>query len=619
MDFILEQFEHAVYSRQYEESGRLVLGVLQQFDANYGNVGAQFLNRNKTDLNNGQNLDIGVMTRLAAAITCLFSDPGFQLSAAGYLQLLPMQRWLASIFAVTPFRHADHIIRGMNAEKWDSPNLSYAPQNLPKLALLSFPDSEIPMDLDMLWKVSPPLAASLAMIWLSPRFLGTKAAHDKREYVLGWLPDKLPELDFDTLPMGIIQDVVMHSSYAARPDRHNIKKGVNAVIRKKLEAQGWEDILAPVPSQAFKAKPVMLVVLEWFNAAHSIYRTHSTTLRAAREQFWLVGMGYEGQVDAAGRAVFDEFIPVKQGALFEQLTQIKEEAISRSIDALYMPSVGMFPLTILMSNTRIAPVQFTALGHSATTNSPNIDYFVADDDYVGDEACFSETMIRLPIDVMTFVPSAASPKNLIPNLRRQPDIVKIAVGATSMKLNPAFLNACVAIAERAQTKVEFHFMIGQATALVYPQIVNFIQSYLGSKAIIYSGKPYPEYMRNLNECDMFINPFPYGNMNGIVDVVTLGMVGVCLTGREVFEHIDQGLFERLQLPGWMIATTVADYVAAAIRLVDDHAERLQLRRDIISRNGLNTLFSGRPEIFGQEILKRVEMADNKANMRKTPL
>jgi len=175
MDFILEQFEHAVYSRQYEDAGRLVVAVLQQFDANYGNIGPQFATRTRTGQTDPQSVDAGVMTRLAAAITCLFSDPGFQLSPVGYLQLLPMQRWLASIFAVTPFRHADHIIRGMNAEKWDSPNLSYPAHFLPKLALLSFPDSEIPMDLDMLWKVSPPLAASLAMIWISPRFLGTKA------------------------------------------------------------------------------------------------------------------------------------------------------------------------------------------------------------------------------------------------------------------------------------------------------------------------------------------------------------------------------------------------------------------------------------------------------------
>jgi len=607
MDFILEQFEHAVYSRQYEDAGRLVLAVLQQFDANYGNISPQFATRTRTGQTDAQSVDVGVMTRLAAAITCLFSDPGFQLSPAGYFQLLPMQRWLASIFAVTPFRHADHIIRGMNTEKWDSPSLSYPAHFLPKLALLSFPDSEVPMDLDMLWKVSPPLAASLAMIWLSPRFLGTKTAHDKREYVLGWLPDKLPALDFDTLPMSIIHDAVMHSSYAARPDRHAVKKGVNAVIRKKLEAQGWEDILFPVPSQDFKAKPAMLVVLEWFSATHSIYRTHSTTLRAAREQFWLIGMGYEGQVDAVGCAVFNEFIPIKQAALYDQLIQIKEVAINRSIDALYMPSVGMFPLTIFMSNIRIAPLQLMALGHPATTMSACIDYVVVEDDYVGDEGCFSETLLRLPKDGLPYVPSAASPKDLIPNLRRNPDIVKIAVCATSMKLNPAFLNACVAIAERTKTPVEFHFMIGQATALVYPQIVSFIQSYLGKRAIVYSGKPYPEYMRNVNDCDMFINPFPFGNTNGIVDVVTLGMVGICLTGREVFEHIDQGLFERLQLPEWMVATTVADYVAAAIRLVDDHAERLQLRRDIIARNGLETLFTGRPEIFGQDILKRVEM------------
>ena len=52
-------------------------------------------------------------------------------------------------------------------------------------------------------------------------------------------------------------------------------------------------------------------------------------------------------------------------------------------------------------------------------------------------------------------------------------------------------------------------------------------------------------MEKMNQCDMFITPFPYGNMNGISDAVTCGLVGVCKSGAHVHEHIDVGLFQRL--------------------------------------------------------------------------
>jgi hypothetical protein len=61
-------------------------------------------------------------------------------------------------------------------------------------------------------------------------------------------------------------------------------------------------------------KPVMLVLLEWFSGGHSIYRTHSKTLEAARRHFHVVAMGYASNTDELGRAVFDEFITLEQPA-----------------------------------------------------------------------------------------------------------------------------------------------------------------------------------------------------------------------------------------------------------------------------------------------------------------
>ena len=125
--------------------------------------------------------------------------------------------------------------------------------------------------------------------------------------------------------------------------------------------------------------------------------------------------------------------------------------------------------------------------------------------------------------------------------------------------------------------------------MTHPYVERFIKSYLGNDATAYPHAPYDQYLRILHNCDMMVNPFPFGNTNGIIDMVTLGLVGVCKTGAEVHEHIDEGLFKRLGLPEWLIANTVDEYVERAIRLAENHQERLELRRHIIENNGLQNL------------------------------
>lgn len=103
-----------------------------------------------------------------------------------------------------------------------------------------------------------------------------------------------------------------------------------------------------------------------------------------------------------------------------------------------------------------------------------------------------------------------------------------------------------------------------------------------------------------------IKPFPFGNTNGIIDMVTLGLVGICKTEPEVHEHIDEGLFKRLGLPEWLITQTADEYVDKAIRLAENHEERLAIRRDIIENNKLQTLFSGDPRPMGQIFLAKTQ-------------
>jgi hypothetical protein len=612
MVFKLEDFEYAVYSRKHEDAARMLLNLLSILDNSYGVPGQQFQAQPLAGVSE-KHREAHVGIRLASAISCLFSDKDFHFAPQSLTTLFTLQRWFATIFGSTDFINADHIVRALNlAGKGNLNHLEVTPQDLPKFCLLYLPESEITLEIDTLWDANKYLAVSLGMALLSPRFLGSPAAHDKRETLLPWLTEKLPEIEsLDALPFGIMHDVYMHCSYADRADKHAIKGSINELIVRWLDQHNLYALNTAAVTPKQGQKPIMLVVMEWFNAGHSIYRTHSRTLESAKELFHVIGMGLANATDAVGHAVFDEWIEIKSASLQDQIAQIREVAKNNQAQVFYMPSVGMFPLTMMLANLRLAPVMAMALGHPATSYSKSMDYVVVEEDYVGDPNCFSEELLILPSDGMPYRPSGLASKTPEPPLiRENPEVVNICVASSSMKLNPAFLQTCKAISDRAKTPVKFHFAVAFAQGMVYSQVKRVVENVLGDAAIVYSHRGYREYMEIVRRCDMFINPFPFGNTNGIIDCITAGLVGICKSGMEVNEHIDQGLFERFGMPNWLVTTDNEGYIKASIRLIDDHALRSQLRREHSGPDKVERIFTGRPEIMGQKLMAALYKAKN---------
>lgn len=604
MNFSLERFEYLCYGRRHEEAAQELTRLLGILDQQYGELAGRFEARPLEGVD-FRDIDQHVMARMAGAISCLFADPAFNVSEYGFRLLMPYHRWISSVFAASPYRNADHVIRSLNIEQQDPAVFRIDPQNYFKFCLLYSPESEIPLDVESVWADNKAVAASLFLTLMSPRFLGTPTAHSKREILLTWLPPRLTEVpSLDLLPLGILHDVYMHCSYADLPQRHDIKASINELIRRKLHDEGVHDISAEQLARArdhrspTKNKPVMLVLMEWFTGQHSIYRTHSLTLEGARERFHVIGMGIDNTVDELGRAVFDEFIVLpRPDHLLASVTAIREIAQNLQPAVFYMPSVGMFPITMFMANLRIAALQVAALGHPATTRSDRIDRISVERDFVGDPVCFSEALLVLPDDGQPYRPSTLSRREYPPTTRSGP-VVRIAIAATIMKINPRFLMSLRQIADRASRSCEFHFLVGQAQGLVYPQVRGVVHRFLNN-AVVHPHQAYERYMLCLNECDFFLSPFPFGNTNGIVDAVTVGLPGVNLSGPEVFEHIDDGLFHRLGLPDWLTAKTIDGYVEAACKLIEDAPLREQLSRQLLAERAVERLFHGDGTSFGK--------------------
>ena len=604
------RFEQEVAAKNYEAACVELLDILSKIDTNFGGIeGIEIDYPSQLNDELVQDKIKHFCTRVAVAMSELFSDPKLDISEGGAQRFFTLQRWINMIFASSPFVNADHVLQTYNRNP-DKTNLSdfhldNARSSLIKFCIFYLPESNVNVNLDALWNLDPELCASLCFALQSPRFIGTDQAFSKRGTLLQWFPEKLATIEnLNNVPSAISHDVYMHCSYDIAENKHWVKKALNQVIRRHLLEGGWTDRDVTKLGER-NGKPVMVVLLEHFHSSHSIYRTHSTSMIAARERFYLIGVGNDA-VDEAGKAVFDEFHVLEGNNVVFKLDHLKAICEKNGAAVFYMPSIGMDLTAIFASNIRLAPVQVIALGHPATTHSDFIEYVIVEDDYVGSEKCFSEQLLRLPKDALPYVPSALAPQHVEYRLRENPEVVNIGIASTTMKLNPYFLAALKAIRDRANVKVHFHFALGQSSGVTHPYVERFIKSYLGNDATAHPHAPYDQYLRILHNCDMMVNPFPFGNTNGIIDMVTLGLVGICKTGAEVHEHIDEGLFKRLGLPEWLIANTVDEYVERAIRLAENHQERLELRRHIIENNGLQTLFTGDPSPMGKVLLEKFE-------------
>lgn len=408
----------------------------------------------------------------------------------------------------------------------------------------------------------------------------------------------------------------MHCSYASLTEKHRIKRSLNDLIRRSLLAGDFADIAVEgnrgqttMDNPAIQGppkKPVILVVLEWFTCQHSVYRTHSRALASLRERFTVHGVGLNTAVDAAGREVFDVFHGVSAASALQEAYAIARELRP---DMVLYAGIGMFPFTIYLSNLRLAPLQLVGLGHGASTFCEQMNGFVIEEDLVGDERCFSETVIRVPADAMPFVPPAdvhCVPVTRTPFLTRQqaqwrePLPVRVAVCASIMKINPNFLATLAEIQRRSRVVVQFCFYMGFAQGLTLDYLREAIRAVLPG-AEVNAHMPVQAYQVALNSCELFVSPFPYGNMNGVVDAVRMGLPGVCLTGPEVHSHIDEGLFRRLGLPEELIATGDESYIRATLRLVEEHDWREMLQHQLLDNDVEQVLFQGHPEKFAVAI------------------
>lgn len=584
----LEEIEKAVYHRDYERASQLVLAALRKIKQGGEFVGYSTDHRLKQVL----------YSRLAAAILSLVMDPKFALSQEGFDHFASEHAMTDIVFRASVFETSDHALASAasNTTEMDKAKLQFSNGSaLVKFLLTYSMRSAFGLNFGQTFSRSPQMLFSLWAGMISPLLTTAQAAFDRREELLG-LHGLFADVEVTDPVLPTLSDAYMYASYGVRPDKHDLKRTVHAIMARALRKRKVQVPSAESLAQRRRMaladpsrRPTILVCLEWFSGHHAMYRCYAPIIRQLRQRFRLVAMARERDVDAVGIGEFDEFIPVPVDHL--QLGVIVDSINRVAPDIIYYPSLGMAMWWVMLASVRLAPIQVMTLGHPSSSRSPAMDYVICEDGAIGDPALFSERIVQIPYGSARFV---MRPDAVMPAITRddRPDTVQIAVPAMLCKLNAPFMQALRRIRDGVGRPVQFHFFINMMGANLY-QAAREIREWL-PESRVYERSNYATYMEHLAACHLHLCTFPFGGTNSNIDSMLLGIPIMTREGMEPHERFDAMMARRAGQPAFTVASTTDAYVQAAIDLISSDELRNSVR-DGLRAADLQGLFFGDPE------------------------
>lgn len=541
--------------------------------------------------------DEALAKRLASIFHAVFVAHEIDTSVPDYDALMSWQIVLSQIFYLAGQSSADTTIEALLAQS----NGHVSGALTMKLFLLFGTESAMTAQLYPLFIQNSELLLNtcMAQVWGCS---GTEQSCNNREWAYDQIPKLFDILPAPSFPLTKIHGFFMHCSYGFANNKHALKQSLNRIIQQKIKGL---NLVASLPSanpylpkaQALTqqmGKKVLLVVLEMFNEVHSVYRALGKSLRALKQNYTLVAVAWPGYV-TIDAGFFDELILLSAGADSFCAQEMLDIAAAYKPVAVYYPALGMTPWAIYHSNMRLAPVQFAAIGHGASSFATEIDYFLIESDIAGDASTYSEQVVALKPGAMPFYPPGKInfPKRARP--AQAPEVLNIVCSTSSMKLNFKLLQICKNVAEKykdATQQVAFHFFVmAHGQGLTAQSYQKLILSYL-PEATIHVAMDFQSYANALTHMHISISTFPFAGMNTIIDFARSGIPGVRMDGPEVHEAFDPGMWRRMGMPQWAIVDNEAAYEAALCRMIDSPELRQTMSEQLQLEERWKVFFNG---------------------------
>jgi hypothetical protein len=359
-------------------------------------------------------------------------------------------------------------------------------------------------------------------------------------------------------------------------------------------ASSRRDKLAAVPRQP--APPTSMeataVVLSKFNEGSAVQRCMASLVEPMRTG------GARPCVLLEPGSVVDRAVPAEwrngprplellDGASPDGLLEAARAIRAGRSDFLFYPEVGLTLATRWLATQRLARVQAAGYGHPVTTGSDAIDYFVGGASVEPPDASYRERLVLLPgLGVTSTAPPAPSGPRARPVDARPAMIVSLA---SYNKLTPALLDAWNAILRAAGQGAELHLVPGLPDARV-ERVASAMAPHLTCGDVVLTpSMPRQGCIDLLAEADVYLDSFPFGGYNTLVEALASGCPVVTLEGRTAPGRFGAALVRALDLPEWLVAATPEAYVRAATRLATDTGARADIRAMLSRERVLATI------------------------------
>ncbi|UTW60051.1 hypothetical protein KFE96_07005 [Kordiimonas sp. SCSIO 12603] len=508
-------------------------------------------------------------TIFASAIAQMVTSPSFVMRRNIFELLTKNKRVVSQTFEISGYRGTGHFIDMFSTFNEDG-SQSISSENIPKLfSVLSINALTKPL-LNLLFKQSKDISWPVARAFLTEQLVYNPLSEEIRSLIIAkshiWADCKATDAVINT--MG---PVYMGCSYVDAPNKHEVKKTVNHIVRDWLMRKGLKDVNFTGKKRVIKEKPTLIVMAELYTAVHAMHRCYGPAIRALREHFKLVYMSAEGKCDPLLEYMFDVIDTSKLDkanpkAFFEKVKTYRP-------DVIYYPSIGMRALSLYGSNLRLAPVQLMTYGHPATTHSKYIDYSLVVEGLVGADYTIADKIIYWH-EVARYEHRHDAEKP-VAQIRENASSLKIAVPAWARKITPRLLTICQEIEKRSSKPVEFVFFPNGAGA-IYQAFKRRIEFMCSAK--VEPRNSYNGYIDELSKCDIFLSSIPFGATNGILDACPLGLPMVNMKGAEVHAMNDSEMVSHMPQPDWLSTNNDEEYISAVLRLIENDEERVEISK-----------------------------------------
>lgn len=261
-------------------------------------------------------------------------------------------------------------------------------------------------------------------------------------------------------------------------------------------------------------------------------------------------------------------------------TQLAEIISGQGIDVLIDLNAYSTPRRLGLFTAPPAPVTAGWFNMYATSGLPGFHYIIGDDEVVkpGEDAHYSETVLRLPMSYLTFITAHRTPPVVDPpclanghitfgSLITQYKMTGQVIAAWANILNDA-PTARLFLANRAMEQTENrNWLAGRfAEHGVDPDRID-----------IAGGAPHYEYLKNYDRMDFALDAFPYNGGTTTMEAIWQGVPVLTFDGDRWASRTSQTLLKRTHLGGY-VAESCQAMVAQAIRLASDPGTPAELQR-----------------------------------------